>query len=75
MRHSALTSLYSTAQEVSHRRSTSGNMCLDWLMVSLLRVERRAGLSEVGPRAVGALSEGLLRLNRLHEIVMMVSEI
>ncbi|KAG2424112.1 hypothetical protein HXX76_014786 [Chlamydomonas incerta] len=33
-------------QEVSYRRSGTGNACLDFLLVSVLRSERRAGLNE-----------------------------
>ncbi len=35
-------------QEVCVHRSASGNACLDFVVLSLLRSERRAGLTEVG---------------------------
>ncbi|EFJ45117.1 hypothetical protein VOLCADRAFT_118479 [Volvox carteri f. nagariensis] len=39
-------SLEGLLREVSCRRSATGNSCLDFVVVSLLRLERRAGLSE-----------------------------
>lgn len=43
-----LLALPSSPQEVCVHRSASGNACLDFVVLSLLRSERRAGLTEVG---------------------------
>ncbi|GLC42476.1 hypothetical protein PLESTB_001102500 [Pleodorina starrii] len=57
-------SLEGLLREVSCRRSATGNACLDFMLASLLRFERRAGLSEDEARFYTACV--LIALEDLH---------